>query len=291
MSGSSFSFLLRPAWIAFHLLVSVGVVLMIWLGFWQLDRLDERQAFNATVEARIDLPPVPLDELLVTVTDPANLEWRQVTVAGEFQPQQVVWFNRAQDGQVGDNVLAALDLAALPDQDVAADGESPVVIVNRGFVTFGSEPNAAPTGEVSVLGRVRVPVERQLGGLTDAGNGPVTEVRRVDLEQLDAQINGDVASFYIDLIGSVPNVTSTDPIPVPAPMLSSGPHLSYAVQWFIFAASVLLGWVLAVRRSIRTNRRHALTGAGVETAPPDSDQPNDVEAASSTTGTGVPSPR
>ena len=42
-----YRFLLAPRWIAFHLLVVVGVVAMVNLGFWQLRRMDERQAFNA----------------------------------------------------------------------------------------------------------------------------------------------------------------------------------------------------------------------------------------------------
>ncbi len=279
MSGPSFSFLLRPKWIAFHLLVFSGVALMIWLGLWQLHRLDERQAFNAVVEARIDLPPVPLGELLATADDPTDLEWRQVTLSGVFDPQQIVWFNRSQDGLAGDNILAALD-----------EG-SAVVVVNRGFVLFGAEANEAPSGEVDVLGRLRVPMSRQRGELTDSGDGPVTEVRRIDLDELDAQIEGDVAPFYVDLIGSVPNVGDADPVPVPAPTLDEGPHLSYAAQWFIFATSVLVGWILAIRRSIRTHRHDALTAATDGPALPDSDPPDGVAAANSTSGTDVPSPR
>ena len=283
MSGSSFSFLMRPKWIAFHLLVVVGVALMVWAAFWQLDRLDERRAFNTVVEARIDLPAVPLDELLATATDPTDLEWRQVTMTGVFRPQQIVWFNRSQGGLAGDNILAALD------QDASAEQTSPVIIVNRGFVMLGTDGDAAPTGDIDILGRIRVPMERQRGELTDGGDGSLLEVRRIDLDELDAQIDGDVAPFYIDLIGSIPNVTGADPAPVPAPTLDDGPHFSYAVQWFIFAAAVLVGWVLAVRRSISLRRRDALTASAAEPTTPDFDQPDDVEAANSTTGTDAPS--
>jgi cytochrome oxidase assembly protein ShyY1 len=38
-------------------------------------------------------------------------------------------------------------------------------------------------------------------------------------------------------------------------VLTDGPHLSYAVQWFIFALCAVVGWVLAVRRSIATHRK------------------------------------
>jgi cytochrome oxidase assembly protein ShyY1 len=272
MSGSSRAFLLSPKWIAFHVLVFGSIALMIWLGFWQLGRLDERQAFNATVTERIDQPPVPLDEVLGAAnTDPGSVEWRQVTVTGQFLPDQIVWFNRSQDGLAGDNVLAAL-----------VDGDT-TVVVNRGFVLLDDDVPPAPTGDIEVLGRIRVPPGRQLGELTDSSDGPLAEVRRIDLERLDEQLPGELAPVYLDLIGSIPNVSATDPVPVPPPTLDEGPHLSYAVQWFIFATAVFVGWVLAVRRSLAAHRREAdaLRDGTVERT--SSDSPTPVDAASTTT--------
>jgi cytochrome oxidase assembly protein ShyY1 len=271
MSGSSRALLSSPKWIAFHLLVFCSIALMVWLAFWQLRRLDARQAFNDTVTERIDQPPVPLDELISSArTDPGSVEWRQVTVTGEYLPDQIVWFNRSQDGLAGSNVLTAL-----VDDDTT-------VVVNRGFVLLDDDVPPAPTGEVEVLGRIRVPPGRQLGELTDSSQGPLTEVRRVDLERLDEQLPGELLPVYLDLIGSIPNVTAGDPVPIPPPTTSNGPHLSYAVQWFIFAAAVLLGWVLAVRRSIARRRTDPdVTDAAAGRTSPDSPPP--VDAASTTT--------
>jgi cytochrome oxidase assembly protein ShyY1 len=282
MSGSRFSFLLRPKWIAFHVLVFGSIAFMIWLGFWQLDRLDERRAFNDLVAEQIDQPPAPLSALLDQAgDDPSSIEWRQAIVTGQYLSDQIVWFNRSQGGLAGDNVLGAL---------VTDDGTT--VVVNRGFVPLGAEVPATPTADVEILARVRLPQERQLGELTDTNDAstPLTEVRRIDLGQLSAQLPGEVAPVYLDLIDSIPAIAASDPTPVPPPVLDEGPHLSYAVQWFIFAACVLIGWVLAVRRSIRTRRRSALTAEQVAPAQPDSDRPVDVEVASSTSGTDVPSP-
>lgn len=276
MSGSSRAFLLRPKWIAFHLLVFGAIATMIWLAFWQFERLDERRAFNEVVAERIDQPPVGFDELLPSaIADPEAVEWRQVIVSGDYLDDQVIWFNRSQDGLAGDNVLSVL-----VDDDTT-------VVVNRGFVVLGTEIPPAPDGDVEVLGRLRVPSERQRGGLTDSADGPVTEVRRVDLGLLEQQLPGDVAPVYLDLIGSVPNVAPGDPVPTPAPTIDEGPHLSYAVQWLIFATAVLIGWILAIRRSLATRRRlaakkqTAVTDAGDERTTPDSPTPSD--AASATT--------
>ncbi|NDA77412.1 MAG: SURF1 family protein, partial [Actinobacteria bacterium] len=42
--------------------------------------------------------------------------------------------------------------------------------------------------------------------------------------------------------------------PLALPELSDGPHLSYAIQWLIFSAAVVIGWVLAVRWSVSRRR-------------------------------------
>ena len=277
-----YGFLLRPKWIAFHLLVFGSVALMIWLAFWQLDRLDQRRAFNDLVTEQIEQPAVPLDELLAEAgEDPESIEWRQAIVSGRYLPDQIVWFNRSQDGVAGDNVLTAL----VTDDDTT-------VVVNRGFVLLGTDVPAAPTGDIEILARVRMPQERQRGELTDPtdAGAPVDEVRRIDLGQLSAQLPGEVAPVYLDLIESIPAIGADDPVPVPPPTLDEGPHLSYAAQWFIFAACVLVGWVLAVRRSIGTHRREALTAAGGEPAPPDSALRGGVAPANSTSGTDAASP-
>ena len=282
MSGSRFSFLLRPKWIAFHLLVLGSIALMIWLAFWQLDRLDQRRAFNDLVTEQIDQPPAPLEQLLDEAgDDPESIEWRQTIVTGRYLPDQILWFNRSQDGIAGDNVLTAL----------VAESDT-TVVVNRGFVPLGFDVPAAPTVETELLARVRIPQDRQRGELTDTSEAgaAVTEVRRIDLGQLSAQLPGEVAPVYLDLIDAIPTIGPDDPAPIPAPTLDEGPHLSYAAQWFIFAVCVLVGWVLAVRRSIRSRQRAAITAAGAAPATPDSDPPADAVAASSTTGTDAPSP-
>ena len=59
-----YKFLLRPKWIATHLLVITLMVVMVNLASWQLNRHQERKDFNATLMQRFNSPIRPLDELL-----------------------------------------------------------------------------------------------------------------------------------------------------------------------------------------------------------------------------------
>jgi len=252
-----YRFLLRPRWLVFHLLVAAGVVVMINLAFWQLRRHDERRAFNAVVTERIDQAPVPLDDLLPSdlgldlapgdepaAGDPlAGLEWRPVEVTGEYlADEQVTVFNRSQGGRAGDLVVTPMRLA---------DGR--VLLVARGFVPLDTAVGPPPPGDVAARGRLRATQERRRGQLTDTGSGELTELQRLDIARLAAQLPGPVVPMYMELTTSDPAAAAgTYPVPVSPPELTAGPHLSYAVQWSIFALAAVAGWVFAVRKSLRS---------------------------------------
>jgi cytochrome oxidase assembly protein ShyY1 len=127
------------------------------------------------------------------------------------------------------------------------------VIVNRGFIpleTSGSRPTvpAAPTGVVTVDGRVRSSQTRGHFGPRDPAEGTLTEVARADLVRLQQQMPYHLLPVYLELESSQP-ADATGLTPIPLPELDEGPHLSYAIQWFCFSALAVVGWVLVVRKT------------------------------------------
>lgn len=237
-----YRFLLKPKWIGFHLLCIFGIVLMVNLGIWQLHRLQSRKDFNAEVRARTAEPVVPVEEVVTDGVDPDDVQWRTVTATGTYLPdEQVVVVNRSQGGFSGVNVVTPLELA---------DGT--IVLINRGFVPDATPVPVAPTGEVEVLGRLRESQQRSIGQLTEV-DGELTEVFRIDIPRLAEQLPAEVMPLYVDLLDSTPSQGDL-PDPLPDPDLSEGPHLSYMIQWWIFSTCVAVGWVLAVRRSVRQHR-------------------------------------
>jgi cytochrome oxidase assembly protein ShyY1 len=221
-----------------------GVVVMIMLSFWQFDRLAERKDFNRDVRSRSDAPIVDVADL--DTSDPSAIEWRAAGATGTYRPdEQILVLNRSQDGRAGVNVVTPLLLA---------DGR--ILAVTRGFIGLSETPPPAPTGEVDVIGVLRASEKRRAGQPTEV-EGRLTEMFRLDLTRLDQQIDGDVLEVSLSMIASDP---IDDPIlrPVPPPSLGEGSHLSYAIQWLIFAACVVIGWILAVRRSIRRDRSPSL---------------------------------
>ncbi|CAN5888638.1 SURF1 family protein [soil metagenome] len=243
---SRYRFALRPRWIVSHLFVLVLVAAMITAGFWQLSRMGERQDRNETVEARTAEPVADALGLAApgAFDQASDLEYRRVATTGRYlADEEVLVRSRSREGSPGSWVLTPLLLA---------DGT--VLPVNRGWISNSGQLEAVPTsavapdGEVTVTGLVRRTETREGLGPTDPATGRLDSLARADVARLDQQVPADLLPFYVQLAEQEPAVTTADPVPVPPPELDDGPHLSYAAQWFIFAAVAVVGYPLILRR-------------------------------------------
>jgi surfeit locus 1 family protein len=251
----SWRFLLRPKWIVRHVAVVALVVVMVLLGFWQLRRLDEKQDYAALVDARQAQPAGDVLTVVptgVAVDAPAvdDVLYRTVTASGRYADDDtVIVENRTFNGASGGWVLTPLRL----------EGGS-AVVVNRGFIGYDREgvidAPPAPSGVVLVEGLVFPSQVRGSFGPRDPDAGDLAVLARVDLVRFDAQVDYDLLPAYVQLVTSDPPeapVPEGSPalVPLGAPSPDDGPHLAYAVQWFIFTAIAAGGYLLLLRRVAR----------------------------------------
>lgn len=245
-----YRFLWKPRWLASHVFVLVVVVVFVNLGFWQLARLDERQADNATITARFDEPPVAAADVPLDDTD-EELEFRLVEASGTYdRDAEVLIRNRSLDGAPGYWVFTPLTLA---------DGTA--LVVNRGWIPLAFDPAAPrpdvdpPTGTVTVEGFLRTAVEPEGFASADPDEGVLETLARADLARLDRQTDADLRMLYLQLEDQTPASDGAFPVVLDRPVLDEGPHLSYAVQWFVFAAIAVVGYPLALRRIAQSRAR------------------------------------
>jgi len=243
-----YRFALRPWWLLSHLLVVGLIVAMANLGFWQLRRLDDRRATNSAIAERAQEPPVPVEQLVDVDDDVAvgkDLAWRRVTAAGVWQPEdEVLVRNRSLDQRPGFWVLSPL----LLDSGVVA-------VVNRGWVPLrvgeaGVPVDAAAPAEGDVVVEALLQPTQRRGsiGPTDPPDGVLDVLSRADVERLDAQLEQDALPVVLQLTGQEPRLTAEFPAVLPLPEQDEGPHLGYAVQWFIFTTIAVLGYPFILRR-------------------------------------------
>lgn len=245
-------FWLRPKWVVGHVLVIVLFLAFANFGFWQLRRLEERKDANAVIEARSSVPVQPLDEVVAAgdgVGDVGELPYRRVVARGTYNAgASVLVRSRALEGRPGFHVLTPLVL----------EGGS-AVMVNRGFAPFSAEPAEAlaatrpPAGEVEVAGLLLATQERHGIGPTDPAGGVLTQIARVDLARLQQQSSADLYPLFLQLQEQSPP-SGELPVALPAPEQTEGNHLTYAVQWFLFAAVGAIGWPVLLRHTAREDR-------------------------------------
>ncbi len=229
-------------WISLIVFAIVMATLFVQLGQWQLRRLDERRANNALVEQAEDAEIGDWRDFLGDEPPASTDEWRRVEITGTYLDQQYVVRFR-QNGDVrGYEVVTPLQ---------TDDGR--IVLIDRGFGEVepgGQMPTTAPpapTGEVTLIGRVRIDERGGAGEVPQDG-----QVRAVNSVAISQDLGMDLVSGWLQL-DEVP--ADSGLVPPPLPTLDEGPHFSYAVQWFSFTLIGVVGVIVFLRADVVDRRR------------------------------------
>ena len=233
-------------WILFTILVVLGMILLVRLGFWQLDRLAQKRAFNTMMAERWRSDPFDLNAQSFPA-DLSNLEYRRVEAQGQFDYEhQVLISNQVlQGGTAGYVVVTPLVL-----------GEGRAVLVARGWIPADmieadqlaqlTEPPGAP-----VLGLARKSQSLPNGAVSTPAATPQLEWYRIDIPAIQAQMPYQLEGAYLEQLPEEGRTYNDLPIRTEPLALDEGNHLSYAIQWFTFAAVLGFGYIMLVRQRTR----------------------------------------
>jgi len=251
-----YRFLFRPRWIVSHVLIAALTITMIGLGFWQLQRLDERNTLNATVSGRSSAPAAAFDEVVRdvrSVADGTSVDYQATVITGTYLvDDEIVVPGRNSGGGPG------LWVATPLQSDSGA-----IVLILRGSVpsalgdtTAPIERVAPPLGRVEVAGWIRRS-ERQTGLTPDNVLIEGRSFNRLELPAIADVLSLELSPVMVQLAEQLPPTGSDVIQPIPLPEQTEGSHLSYAVQWFIFSLIALFGYPVILRRAVRARTREA----------------------------------
>ena len=214
-------------WSVYVLVAILFAVACAFLASWQFARGELRDASNALITNNYDADPVPLSELMSGTDDfdPGD-EWHPVVVTGEYlADDQLLARNRAEGGTSAYEVIVPLQLD---------DGR--ILAIDRGWVPPAYEGGAEavpapPTGEVTVTARLRASEALPTSGRT----APEGQLPMIHVPSVAAQTGEQTITPVYAVMASEEPAPAERPNALAAPEVDPGPHLSYAVQWILFA--------------------------------------------------------
>lgn len=206
--------------------------LLMSLGFWQLDRADEKRA-SAAAFAQGQLSPATQISKN-TVAGEQAFFWKRVAGTGTYQATSILLDNRIRDGRAGYDVLTPLK---------TSDGT--YVLVDRGWVAASANREQLPT-----IDHVNLPVPyegnlgpapatgitiNEYGGAIELFNKNIYRVQKIELDVLAEKLSIPLISGVLYLSNESAHGYQRD---WPKPGFNPQKHEAYATQWFVMAVIV-----------------------------------------------------
>jgi surfeit locus 1 family protein len=227
-------------------------VVFIGLGTWQVQRKAWKEALIASLEQRLNAPPValPRSERWGEL-DPAEDEFRHVKFSAAFVPGAEALIYASSSALRSD--VSGPGYWVLAPARLAAGG---LVVINRGFVPEGRQDPATRAngdigGPVELVGVMRWPEARGIFSPNDEPERNLWFVRD-PVAIASAKGWGRVAPFFIEL--ESPQPPGGLPRPGPLKVNLRNEHLQYAITWYglaLVVAVMFALWLRARRQAAR----------------------------------------
>jgi surfeit locus 1 family protein len=238
----------RPALIP-TMIAGITTLLLVYLGFWQLERASYKEAEFESYQLNAALDPIVLNEYKIIGVDRSNLQWRKVEITGRYAGAATYLLdNQVENGVAGYHVYTPFNLV---NTDIW-------VLMNRGWVAGGTYRDrlpeiVTPGGELTLTGDIYLSQHLMiLGDVTDEvfGQG-IKRVQDINLEKIRISLGYNLVPFLIRLAPTSPSGYLRK---WPEPGSGRERHMGYAFQWFLLATVlVILCFLANIQRSQENN--------------------------------------
>ena len=247
--------IVRSKWVS-TLAVAIFLPVFIALGYWQLQRAEQKRELQAEYDRRASDAPVRISGKLHLAED---LRFYRVVVDGAYESEfQLLVDNRVHNGIAGFFVVTPLRIS----------NSNVRVLVNRGWLPWGEHREHlpaidVPAGEQRVTGVATVPTDNRftLGEVESLRKSQPTLWPYLDFVRYRQSVPFPVQPVIVllDPHGGVGGYTRE------WNRLDTGiaVHQGYAFQWFALAAGALVIYILLSRRA-KVDRHRAKNGSAFD---------------------------
>ncbi len=223
----------RPKW-SLTIATAAAMALLLGLGFWQLDRLQQKNALIARIAERMESAPVPAPEFRASRN--IEFEYRRVTATGIYRHDLEIPLHAiGRGGRPGYRIHTPLERDS-----------GDLILVNRGWVPKAMKDPASRRagllpGLVTVEGILRIPSAKARFA---PENQPATnEWYWLDLELAASERQLDRLAWYIVMAAADPD-SPGPPHGTTAALKVTNNHLGYMLTWFSLALALAVIFTL-----------------------------------------------
>ncbi len=223
------------------ILITATFAFLVSLGFWQLERADDKRS----IEASIKQANTGSVELIKKEEGLQSKEYYEVRLQGKYlSDKQFIYDNQIVDQVSGYYVLTPYSL----------EGQSKAILINRGFIPWNGRRDkladiviGQETREIKV--QISKPIKRMELKPSEVGIQFPVLIQSIDLQDMADRAKVDFSS----VIGLLDASASNGFIRKWEPYTGSiEKHIGYAVQWFLMA---LVLAIIGIRIAIKQRKK------------------------------------
>ena len=223
------------------ILILATMAFLVSLGFWQLDRADQKR----TIEASIQKANTGVVELIVNQNELLNKEYFEVRLQGSYiSDKQFIYDNQIVDQASGYYVLTPFVLT----------GQSNAIMINRGFIPWNGRRDQLDDIAVdSAFREVKIQVSRPIKRI-ELKTSDISNQFPVLIQAIDFDVIEEISSTsFVDVIGLLDPSSDDGFVRKWEPYTGSiEKHIGYAIQWFLMA--LVLG-IIGIRIGLKQRKK------------------------------------
>ena len=213
----------------------IFVPITISLGFWQLDRAQEKKEIIANYDKLLTSEPISLN------TKSTYKNWQPVTTMGRFKDTVIFEDNAILSGRAGFKIYHLFE-----------NGDGSYVFVHRGFIERNMIKNNlplidTPTGKQSIKGSILIKQDNSF--VQDIEESDARIIQEFDIERLinkfpilkDRYLHPFL--FNLDIRDKNKFLAIEKPV-----NMAASKHIGYAIQWFGLCIALIILTIYAYRR-------------------------------------------
>ena len=229
---------MRPRFFIPAFLIIATLALLITLGFWQLDRADQKRAIEDQI-ANANAGDV---ELITSVELLSDKEYYHVLLRGSYiEDRQFIYDNQIVDQIPGYYVLTPFVLK----------GDSRAILINRGFIPWnGRRDQIADIDIAEKITEVKVQISKPVKRI-ELKTSQIKRDFPVLIQALDLAEMSSIASLdFANIVGLLSSESENGFVRKWEPYTGSiERHIGYAIQWFLMALVLsIIGTLLALKQ-------------------------------------------